>query len=81
MTRLLLAAAIALLPLAARAQVEQQALVDRATLTVQDIMRASDGSDPQSLLRRARGAMICPQVFRAAFIFGGSGGDCVLVAR
>jgi SH3 domain-containing YSC84-like protein 1 len=81
MTRLLLAAALVLLPLAARAQVEQQALVDRATLTVQDIMRASDGSDPQSLLRRARGAMICPQVFRAAFIFGGSGGDCVLAAR
>ena len=25
--------------------------------------------------------MICPQVFRAAFIFGGSGGDCVLAAR
>src|SRR2546423_1117034 len=81
MTRLLLAAALALVPIAARAQMEQQAVVDRATLTVQDIMHASDGSDPQSLLKRARGAMICPQVFRAAFIFGGSGGDCVLVAR
>jgi SH3 domain-containing YSC84-like protein 1 len=81
MVRLLLAAALALLPLAARAQMEQQGVVDRATLTVQDIMRASDGSDPQSLLKRARGVMICPQVFRAAFIFGGSGGDCVLVAR
>ena len=70
-----------LLPLAARAQMEQQALVDRATLTVQDIMAGSNGSDPQSLLKRARAVMICPQVFRAAFIFGGSGGDCVLVAR
>ena len=25
--------------------------------------------------------MICPQVFRAGFLFGGQGGDCVLVAR
>ena len=81
MTRLLLAAALALLPLTAQAQMEQQAVVDRATLTVQDIMRSSAGSDPNSLLKRSRAAMICPQVFRAAFIFGGSGGDCVLVAR
>jgi SH3 domain-containing YSC84-like protein 1 len=81
MIRLLLLAALALLPLAAQAQMEQQTVVDRATLAVQEIMRGSGGSDPQSLLKRARGAMICPQVFRAAFIFGGSGGDCVLVAR
>ncbi len=81
MIRMLLAAVVALIPLAARAQMEQQALVDRATLTVQDIMAGSNGSDPQSLLKRARAVMICPQVFRAAFIFGGSGGDCVLVAR
>jgi lipid-binding SYLF domain-containing protein len=82
--RSLAVAALALaaaFPVAARAQQEQQTLVDRATLTVQEIMGSSDGSDPQSLLKRARGVMVCPRVFRAAFLFGGSGGTCVLVAR
>src|SRR5690242_18055810 len=79
MFRLFLAAALTLVPLAARAQAEQQAVVDRATLTVQEIISRAGAQDPQSLLKRSRAVMICPQVFRAAFIFGGSGGDCVLV--
>ena len=33
------------------------------------------------MLRRARAVMICPQVFRAGFLFGGQGGTCVLTAR
>jgi lipid-binding SYLF domain-containing protein len=74
-------AVLGLSPLHAHAQIEQQALVDRATLTVQDLMRKSDGNDPPTLLRRAKAVMICPQVLRIAFIFGGSGSDCVLVAR
>ena len=81
MVRMLLAALLALLPVVAQAQVEQQALVDRATLTVQDLMSASNGTDAPSLLRRAKAVMICPRVMRIAFIFGGSGADCVLVAR
>ncbi len=72
---------IAATPLAARAQREQQALVDRSTLAAQDMLNDVDGRDAQSLLRHARAAMICPQVFRAGFLFGGQGGDCVLVAR
>ncbi len=84
MKRLLVGAALgAMLASAAvpaRAQMEQQALVDRATLTVQDLMSGSS-RDFASLLRRAKGVMICPQVLRIAFIFGGSGSDCVLVGR
>jgi lipid-binding SYLF domain-containing protein len=80
--RLLAAAAFMVAPLtAAHAQVEQQSVVDRATLTVQDLMPEARSSNPQGALQNARAVMICPQVFRAAFIFGGSGGDCVLVAR
>ncbi len=74
-------ALLALAPLRAQAQIEQQALVDRATLTVQDLMSKSSGRDAASLLRRAKGVMVCPQVLRIAFIFGGSGSDCVLVGR
>ncbi|MBR0648449.1 lipid-binding SYLF domain-containing protein [Roseomonas terrae] len=66
----------------ARAQAEQQSLVDRATLSLQEILDIGDMSaDARSMLGRSRAAMICPRVFRAGFIIGGQGGDCVLVAR
>jgi SH3 domain-containing YSC84-like protein 1 len=65
----------------ARAQTEQQALVDRATLTVQEMLTPGEGKDARSLLRRAHGAMICPRVFKAAFLIGGGGGSCVMVGR
>ncbi len=81
MIRLVLAALLALLPLAARAQTEQQALVDRSTLTVQEMFTGPHGSDLLSLLRQAKGALVCPRVFKAGFILGGSGGGCVLVSR
>jgi lipid-binding SYLF domain-containing protein len=81
MTRLLLAALLALLPLAARAQTDQQALVDRATLALQDVFGPSDARDQRSMLRRAKGALICPQIVKAGFFIGGQGGDCVLVSR
>lgn len=86
MTRILLAAALAavpavVLPSAARAQIEQQQLVDRATLTAQAMVNDVDGKDGQYVLRRARATMICPRVFRAGFLLGGMGGGCVLVAR
>jgi lipid-binding SYLF domain-containing protein len=66
----------------ARAQQEEQTLVDRATLTVQEMLSSEEGArEPTSLLRRARGVLICPRVFRAGFILGGEGGSCVLVGR
>jgi lipid-binding SYLF domain-containing protein len=65
----------------AAAQTAQQALVDRATLAVQDLMTNSNSADPRSILRSARAVMICPRVFKAGFILGASGGGCVLVAR
>jgi lipid-binding SYLF domain-containing protein len=84
MTRFGLAATLVALiasPFAAHAQAEQQELVDRSTLAAQDMLNNYNGTDAQRLLRRSRAVMICPQVFRAGFLFGGQGGDCVLVAR
>ncbi len=83
MIRILLVALLALLAVGgpARAQTDQQALVDRATLTVQDMFTGQNAGDALSLLRRAKGALICPRVFKAGFILGGSGGGCVLVSR
>ena len=84
MRRFLLAAiglGALLLPGLAHAQAEQQMLVDRATLALQEMMTQHVSQDPVFELQRARAVMICPQMFKAGFFFGGEGGDCVLVAR
>ena len=64
-------------------QGEEQALVDRAALSVQEMLGGgNDALNAATMLRRARGALVCPQVFRAGFFFvGGEGGGCVLVGR
>jgi lipid-binding SYLF domain-containing protein len=62
-------------------QGEQQTLVDRATLTVQEMMTQNVSQDPKSLLRNAKAVMVCPRIFKAGFFFGGEGGNCVLLAR
>jgi lipid-binding SYLF domain-containing protein len=71
-----------LLAAPARAQQEQQNLVDRAALAVQEVMTGGDRpEDAQGFLRRARAVLVCPRIFRASFIIGGEGGSCVLVGR
>jgi len=59
----------------------EQTLVDRATLTIQEMMTQNVSQDPKSLLRRAKGVLICPRMFKAGFFVGGEGGSCVLLAR
>ena len=86
MNRFMATAALAMLALlqtacSANTPGEQQTLVDRATLTVQEMMTQSVSQDPKSLLRRAKGVMVCPRLFKAGFFFGGEGGNCVLLAR
>ncbi len=86
MRRILLAAvALAVLPLfaphPAHAQGDEQTLVDRATLAVQEMVNQSLSEDPRRALEHARAVMICPRVFKAGFILGGEGGACVLLAR
>ena len=60
---------------------EQQTLVDRATLAAQEMMTQTVSDGPRDLLRRAKGVMICPRIFKAGFFFGGEGGSCVLLSR
>jgi len=81
MLRILLTAFFATIPLLAWAQTEQQTLVDRATLTVQEMLSAPHSGDRAWAMQRARAVMVCPRVFRASFFFGGAGGECVLAAR
>jgi lipid-binding SYLF domain-containing protein len=86
MNRFVATAALTLLALlqsgcSANSPGEQQTLVDRATLTVQDMMTQTVSQDPKDLLRRAKAVMICPRIFKAGFFFGGEGGNCVMLAR
>jgi len=77
----LLATALVVVPVLARAQTDQQALVDRSTLALQDAMMLNVSQQPRTTLTHARAVVVCPQIFKAGFFFGGAGGDCVLVAR
>lgn len=82
MFRGMLLAALLLVAAPALAQQEQQALVDRATLAVQEVMTSGERpQDAQDFLRRSRAVLVCPRIFRAGFIIGGEGGTCVLVGR
>lgn len=81
MNRYLLAALLVLLPGWAFAQSPQQAVVDRSTLALEDLMSAANAQSLMGTLKQSRAVMLCPRIFKAGFIFGGSGGSCVLVAR
>jgi len=84
MKRVLLATAMAamtvLSPVAAFADSSQH-LVDSATLSLEDMMGGTEGTQAQDFLRKARAVVVCPNVFRAGFIIGGEGGGCVMLAR
>jgi len=60
---------------------EPEALVADARTTLSNFVRDPDQTWIQDNLNRARAILIAPQVVRAGFIFGGSGGRGVLVAR
>jgi len=60
---------------------EPERLVADAQTTLSNFIRDPDQTWIQDNLNRARAVLIAPQVLRAGFIFGGSGGRGVLVAR
>jgi lipid-binding SYLF domain-containing protein len=60
---------------------EPERLVADAQTTLSNFIRDPDQTWIQDNLHRARALLISPQVVRAGFIFGGSGGRAVLVAR
>ena len=66
---------------AALAQSEQQKLVDAADKTLSNFVRDPDMTWLQQNIGRAKAVMIAPEVVKAGFIFGGSGGRAVTVAR
>jgi lipid-binding SYLF domain-containing protein len=65
----------------ALAQSDQQKLVNNAEKTLSNFLRDPDMTWLQQHLKEAKGVIIAPEVLKAGFIFGGSGGRAVTLAR
>ena len=65
----------------ALAQSEQQKLVSAAETTLSHFLHDPDMTWLQQNFHRAKAVMIAPEVAKAGFIFGGSGGRAVTLAR
>lgn len=63
------------------AQSDQEKLVADAKVTLDNFIRDPDQTWIHNNIGRARALLISPQIVKAGFIFGGSGGRAVLVAR
>jgi lipid-binding SYLF domain-containing protein len=63
------------------AQQDQQALVTSAQSAFSDFMRDPDMTWLHANVGRARAVLIAPEIVKAGWIFGGSGGRAVLYAR
>lgn len=64
-----------------RAKPTPQSLVDAADRTFGDFMRDPQMTWLHDNIRHAKAILIAPEVAKAGFIFGGSGGRAVLVVR
>jgi lipid-binding SYLF domain-containing protein len=62
-------------------QTEQQTLVNNADKSLTNFMRDPDMTWLQQNINRAKAVMIAPELVKAGFIFGGSGGRAVVLAH
>lgn len=67
--------------LAAADSREAQGIVDKARVTFDDFMGDQNYTWLHENLNKAKGLLIFPQILKAGFIIGGSGGTGVLVLR
>src|SRR5579883_1189845 len=68
-------------PNPALAGTDQQNLVDKARMTLDDLRHDKEFGNAQALLHRARAVLIIPNLVKAGFFLGGEGGDGVMLAR
>jgi lipid-binding SYLF domain-containing protein len=73
--------ATTVLPAMAADEEEAQGIVDKARVTFNNFMRDKNYTWLHSHLKDAKGLLIFPQVLKAGFILGGSGGTGVLVVK
>jgi lipid-binding SYLF domain-containing protein len=65
----------------ARAASDEQNLVDRARITLDDVKRDKEFGNAAQLLKRSKAVMIVPSLFKGGFFVGGEGGTGVLLSR
>ncbi|MET0919434.1 MAG: lipid-binding SYLF domain-containing protein, partial [Burkholderiales bacterium] len=75
------AVSLALFAPAAQAQSEQQKLIADAEKVLSNFLRDPDMSYLQRNIGRSKALMIAPEILKAGFIFGGSGGRALVIAR
>ena len=74
------AAALGLLPMhMALAATDQETVVDRSRMTIQDLQRDPAFGNAKDLMHRARAILIVPRLYKAGFFVGGEGGKGVLL--
>lgn len=59
----------------------EQGLVDKAALVVRGMRQDPSFKHIEVYLRQAKGVLVLPSVIKAGFIYGGQGGNGVLLAR
>lgn len=64
-----------------RTQEETRATVDAAEASLNRFLRDPDMPSLQKNISQAKAVMVCPKIFQAGFIVGGSGGRCLVMAR
>lgn len=81
--RLLLGAVIAtgMSAVISSASTEQQQLIDRAKLTAEAFATDPQQAEIRQWVKNSKGLFIVPQLFRGAFVFGGTGGGGILLVR
>ncbi|MCC7328023.1 MAG: lipid-binding SYLF domain-containing protein [Burkholderiales bacterium] len=80
-TTMIAAAALGFTATSAQAQGDQQVLVNQADATLTNFVNDPEMKWLQQNFSRARAVIIAPEIVKAGFIFGGSGGRALVVAR
>ncbi len=78
---LVMVAALGFTATSAQAQSEQQNFVNQADATLSNFMRDPEMKWLQQNMHRAKAVIIAPEIVKAGFIIGGSGGRALVVAK
>jgi len=81
MTASILAALVLLVAPLARAATDEQDLVDRSRIVLDDVKRDKEFGNAAQLLKRASAVLIVPSLFKGGFFIGGEGGSGVFLTR
>ena len=66
---------------AARAETQQQVLIDKSRFSIEKLLNNPDFTRMRAALKNAQGVLIIPSLLRGGIIIGGEGGTGVLMSR